>query len=263
MENLILYLVPYAVSGALVGLLVGLTGVGGGSLMTPLLTVFFGISPSVAVGTDLAFAAITKGVGTQAHRKHSHVHWNIVKLLCLGSLTTALMSIFALKQVGPMNQDLQNVMKISIGFCVLLTAISIIFRKKLQIWISQYPSYQLQGKSLSIATILLGAVIGVLVTISSIGAGAFGATCILLLYPKLKSAEVAGTDIAYAVPLTALAGFGHWWLGNLNFLLLSGLLIGSVPAIWLGANLARKLPERYTRIALAIVLTLVGFKLVV
>ena len=263
MENLLTYFIPYAISGALVGLLVGVTGVGGGSLMTPLLTLIFGVSPSVAVGTDLAFAAATKGVGTLAHRMHGHVHWKIVKLLCIGSLTTALITILILKQVGNLNDTLQQTMKVSIGVCVLLTAISIIFRKKMQIWLSNHPSFVLTGKALTTTTIILGAVIGVLVTVSSIGAGAIGATCILFLYPHLKPAEVAGTDIAYAVPLTTLAGLGHWWLGNVDFLLLTGLLIGSVPAIWVGARLAKRLPESYTRTALALVLTVVGYKLVI
>jgi hypothetical protein len=230
--------------------------------MTPLLTLIFGISPSVAVGTDLAFAAITKGFGTIAHRMHGHIRWNIVKLLCMGSLTTALITLLVLKQVGNLNEEWQSLIKVSIGISVILTALSIVFRKKMLIWLDRHPKCQLEGHSLKIATIILGAVIGVLVTISSIGAGAIGATGILLLYPKLKPADVAGTDIAYAVPLTALAGLGHWWLGNVNFMLLGGLLIGSIPAIWLGARLSKQLPERYTRTALAVVLTLVGFKLV-
>jgi len=262
MENSLIQTIPYILSGGLVGLLVGLTGVGGGSLMTPLLTLIFGISPSVAVGTDLAFAAITKGVGTIAHRMHGHIRWNIVKLLCLGSLTTALFTLLVLKQVGTLNDQWQSFIKVSIGISVILTALSIVFRKKMLVWLDSHPKCQLEGHSLKVATIILGAVIGVLVTISSIGAGAIGATGILLLYPKLKLADVAGTDIAYAVPLTALAGLGHWWLGNVNFMLLGGLLIGSIPAIWLGARLSKQLPERYTRTALAVVLTLVGFKLV-
>lgn len=262
MENFILSALPYALSGALVGLLVGLTGVGGGSLMTPLLTLIFGIPPSVAVGTDLAFASITKGVGTLAHRMHGHVRWDIVSKLCMGSLTTAALSIYFLKQVGPLDDSWLHVIRVSIGFSVFLTAISLIFRKQLVQWMAENPQYQLQGKKLTYATIAVGALLGILVTISSIGAGAIGATFILMLYPVLKPAEVAGTDIAYAVPLTALAGLGHWWLGNVHFDLLFGLLLGSLPAIWLGARLAKTLPEKYTRVALAVTLTLVGIKLI-
>ncbi len=139
---------------------------------------------------------------------------------------------------------------------------SLLFRAKILKWIQANPKYLPTGKALQISTISVGAVIGILVTVSSIGAGAIGATLILLLYPHLKASEVAGTDIAYAVPLTALAGLGHWWLGNVHFDLLFGLLLGSVPAIWLGAKLSSTLSEKATRTTLAGTLFLVGIKLV-
>ena len=252
----------FIISGALVGLLVGMTGVGGGSLMTPLLTIIFGVAPTTAVGTDLAFAAITKGFGTVAHRLHGNVRWDIVKLLCIGSITTAIISILALKIIGPVSKNFNHFISISIGISVLLTAISLLFRAKILKWVQQNPKFLPSGSNLKVATIVVGAVIGVLVTVSSIGAGAIGATLILILYPHLKPAQVAGTDIAYAVPLTALAGVGHWWLGNVHFDLLFGLLLGSVPAIWLGAKLSSSLSERATRNTLAVTLFLVGIKLV-
>jgi uncharacterized membrane protein YfcA len=252
----------FIISGALVGLLVGMTGVGGGSLMTPLLTIIFGVAPTTAVGTDLAFAAITKGFGTAAHRLHGNVRWDIVRLLCIGSLTTAILSILALKFVGPVSKDFSHLISLSIGVSVLLTALSLLFRGKILEWVQNNPKFLPSGARLKVATITVGAVIGVLVTISSIGAGAIGATLILVLYPHLKPAQVAGTDIAYAVPLTALAGIGHWWLGNVHFDLLFGLLLGSVPAIWLGAKLSSTLSERTTRATLAATLFLVGIKLV-
>lgn len=252
----------FILSGALVGLLVGMTGVGGGSLMTPLLTIIFGVAPTTAVGTDLAFAAITKGFGTAAHRLHGNVRWDIVKLLCTGSVSTAILSILALKIVGPVSKDFNHFISISIGISVLLTAISLLFRARILKWVQENPRFQPNGSNLKVATIIVGAVIGVLVTVSSIGAGAIGATLILILYPHLKPAQVAGTDIAYAVPLTALAGIGHWWLGNVHFDLLFGLLLGSIPAIWLGAKLSSILSERATRNTLAVTLFLVGIKLV-
>ena len=262
MQELLVTLFPFALSGALVGLLVGLTGVGGGSLMTPLLTIIFGVPPGVAVGTDLAFAALTKGVGTIAHRVHGHVRWDIVAYLALGSLPAAIATIFVMKQIGPLDDAWHHAIKVSIGISVFLTALSLLFRKSLLAWVEKHPRVQLHGKTQRAATVLVGAIIGVLVTISSIGAGAIGATLILLLYPKLRAPEVAGTDIAYAVPLTALAGMGHWWLGNVHFDLLTGLLIGSVPGIWLGARLSKALPEKYVRGTLATTLTLVGVKLI-
>jgi uncharacterized membrane protein YfcA len=252
----------YIFSGALVGLLVGLTGVGGGSLMTPILTLIFGVAPTTAVGTDLAFAALTKGFGTAAHRLHGNVKWDIVGLLCTGSLTTAIASILVLKQLGPISKDWVQIITFSIGISVLLTALSLTVRGKILEWVIKNPTKMPHGVGLKIVTILIGGAIGILVTISSIGAGAIGATLILMLYPHLKTSEVAGTDIAYAVPLTAVAGFGHWWLGNVDFSLLFGLLLGSVPAIWLGAKLSSTLPEKFTRTALAITLLLVGIKLV-
>lgn len=252
----------FIISGALVGLLVGMTGVGGGSLMTPLLTIIFGVAPTTAVGTDLAFAAITKGFGTAAQRLHGNVRWDIVKLLCIGSITTAIISILTLKMIGPASKNLNHFISISIGISVLLTAISLLFRAKILKWVQQNPHFSPKGSNLTVATFMVGAAIGVLVTISSIGAGAIGATLILILHPYLKPAQVAGTDIAYAVPLTALAGIGHWWLGNVHFDLLFGLLAGSVPAIWLGTKLSSLLSEKASRNTLVATLFLVGIKLV-
>lgn len=249
-------------SGFGVGLLVGLTGVGGGSLMTPLLTLLLGYAAPVAVGTDLAFAAITKSFGTVAHRSHGHVRWDIVKRLITGALPAALVTILALKQLGGIGDGALRAIKLTIAASVLLTVLSLLFRAKLLAALRAHPHWQLQGRSQMLATVFVGAVIGVLVTISSIGAGAVGATLILMLYPQLEPAEVAGTDIAYAVPLTALAALGHIWLETVHWTLLGSLLIGSLPGIWLGAKLTRHLPERVVRAALAATLTLAAVKLV-
>jgi uncharacterized membrane protein YfcA len=252
----------YIVSGFAVGLLVGLTGVGGGSLMTPLLTLLFGISPTVAVGTDLAFASITKGAGTLAHRVRGTVHWNIVKLLCLGALPAALVGILIINTLGPLNPQMGQFIRYSIAVSVMLTVIAILFRGRLLQWVHAHPEKQLHGHRLQIATIVAGAVLGLLVTISSIGAGAIGATLLVMLYPRLTPAEVAGTDIAYAVPLTAIAAFGHWWLGSIHWELLGMLLIGSVPGITIGSLCAKAVPERLLRGILATTLTGVAAKLV-
>lgn len=254
--------ISYIVSGFAVGLLVGLTGVGGGSLMTPLLTLLFGVSPTVAVGTDLAFASITKGVGTLAHRVRGTVHWNIVKLLCFGALPAALVGILIINTLGPLTPQMGQFIRYSIAFSVMLTVIAILFRGRLLQWIHAHPEKQLHGRRLNIATIVAGAVLGLLVTISSIGAGAIGATLLVMLYPRLTPAEVAGTDIAYAVPLTAIAAFGHWWLGSIHWELLGMLLIGSVPGITIGSLCAKAVPERLLRGILATTLTGVAAKLV-
>ena len=251
----------YVVSGFAVGLLVGLTGVGGGSLMTPLLTLLFGVSPTVAVGTDLAFASITKTAGTVAHRVSGTVHWDIVKRLCIGALPAALCATLALKYFGKLDKEIAVVIRYSIAGSVLLTVVAILFRSKMQAWAINHPEKQLQGNALLAATIIAGVVLGTLVTISSIGAGAIGATLLVLLYPRLSPAEIAGTDIAYAVPLTAIAALGHWWLGSINWELLAMLLLGSVPGITIGSLGARAVPDKILRGLLATTLTGVAVKL--
>ncbi len=252
----------YIISGFAVGTLVGLTGVGGGSLMTPLLTLLFGVSPSVAVGTDLAFASITKAAGTFTHRLHGTVEWHVVRLLCLGALPAALIATWGLKHFGTLDKEIGQIIRYSIAVSVFLTVIAILYRSKLIAWMNAHPARQLHGTRLAAATITAGAVLGILVTISSIGAGAIGATILVLLYPKMPAAHVAGTDIAYAVPLTAIAAFGHWYLGSINWELLGSLLIGSLPGITLGSLAAKAVPEKLLRGILATTLTLVACKLV-
>lgn len=230
--------------------------------MTPLLTLLFGVSPTVAVGTDLAFAAITKTAGTMAHRLRDTVHWDIVKRLCIGALPAAVIATLALRHFGNIDKEIGQVIRYSIAGSVLLTVVALLFRSRMQAWIAKHPERQLQGRGLTAATVVSGAVLGALVTVSSIGAGAIGATLLVLLYPKLRPAEIAGTDIAYAVPLTAIAALGHWWLGSINWELLAMLLIGSVPGITIGSLAARAVPEKFLRVLLATTLTGVAVKLV-
>jgi uncharacterized membrane protein YfcA len=239
-----------------------MTGVGGGSLMTPLLTLLFGVSPSVAVGTDLAFASLTKSAGTITHRVNGTVQWHIVRRLSLGALPAALVAAFALRHFGALDEQIGQVIRYSIAASVLLTVVALVFRRNMLEWIHASPRRQLQGRALTIATIAAGALLGTLVTISSIGAGAIGATLLVMLYPRLTPAEVAGTDIAYAVPLTAIAAFAHWWLGSIDWSLLLTLLVGSVPGITIGSWLARAVPERFLRGLLATTLTGIAAKLI-
>lgn len=254
--------ISYVASGFAVGILVGLTGVGGGSLMTPMLTLLFGVNPTVAVGTDLAFAAVTKTAGTFTHRLRGTVNWAIVKRLCIGALPAAFTTTLALKYFGGINDSMGQIIRYSIAVSVMLTVVALIFKGRMIAWLNAHPEKQLHGSNLTAATICAGALLGTLVTISSIGAGAIGATLLVMLYPKLSSAEIAGTDIAYAVPLTALAAFGHWWLGSLHWELLGTLLLGSVPGIMLGSWAARAVPEKFLRGLLATTLTGVALKLV-
>jgi uncharacterized membrane protein YfcA len=254
--------IQFILSGFAVGLLFGMTVVGGGSLMTPLLTLLFGVTPSVAVGTELAFASITKSAGTVTHRSRGTVQWDIVGRLCLGALPAALVATLALQYFGPLNEAIGKFIRYSIAVSVMLTVVAILLRGKMLAWVNASPSRQLHGRSLALATIASGALLGTLVTVSSIGAGAIGATLLVMLYPRLTPAEVAGTDIAYAVPLTAIAAVGHWWLGSINWVLLATLLVGSVPGITLGSWAARAVPERFLRGMLAMTLATVAFKLI-
>lgn len=258
--------IGYIFSGLLVGLLVGVTGVGGGSLMTPLLVFLFGFKPAVAVGTDLLFAAITKTGGVWVHHgSHKSVEWRIVGLLAAGSLPAAAITIMVLRHYAAIGKEISHVMTFSLGIALILTALALIFRHQAQkvgreTEESQGPGRfgHLQGP----ATVILGVVLGVLVTLSSVGAGALGTVALLFLYPRLPTVKIVGTDIAHAIPLTALGGLGHLSMGNVNFALLGSLLIGSLPGIWVGSHISAKIPERILRPILAAVLMLIGFKFV-
>lgn len=241
----------YIFSGFAVGVLVGLTGVGGGSLMTPLLTLLFGVSPAVAVGTDLAFASITKAAGTLAHRLGNTVDWRSVKYLSIGALPAAVLTTIALSRFGTLDPHLGQIIRYCIGGSLLLTVIALVFQTRVQCWLNAHPEKHLQGTRLDISMVLAGAFLGTLVTLSSIGAGAVGAMLLILLRPQLTPAQIAGTDIAYAMPLTAVAALGHWWLGSINWDLLGILLLGSVPGIVIGSMAARAVPRVLLRTLLA------------
>jgi uncharacterized membrane protein YfcA len=252
----------YAVSGLLVGILVGLTGVGGGSLMTPLLVFLFGFKPATAVGTDLLFAALTKTTGVWVHHtKHSSVDWRVVRWLSVGSLPFAVATLYILQHLASIGKETTGMITVTLGVALLLTALSILVRSILirrseKIQRGRFDSWQIP------ATVLTGAVLGVLVTLTSVGAGALGTVALLFLYPRMLTVKVVGTDLAHAIPLTAVAGFGHWMLGNVDFVLLSSLLVGSVPGIWLGSHLSAKLPEKLLRPILALLLLIIGLKFV-
>ncbi len=250
----------YPLSGLLVGLIVGLTGVGGGSLMTPLLLAF-GVHPTTAVGTDLLYAATTKTVGTAVHNAGETVDWRIVRRLCMGSVPGTLLTMFILSKVGAQSPHVTETIKFVLGVTLLLTAISIFLRGYIADFVTRRfgePS----DRNAAIMTVISGLVLGILVSLSSVGAGAIGVTVLLLLYPRVPLVKIVGSDIAHAVPLTLLAGTGHWLLGDINWSLLGSLLIGSIPGILAGSYLAPRLPEFSLRPALGAVLLVVGANLV-
>lgn len=255
----------FIISGFLVGLLVGVTGVGGGSLMTPLLVFLFGFKPVVAVGTDLLFAAITKTGGVFVHHgNHKSVEWRIVGLLAAGSLPASVVTLFVLNHFARIGKEITHVITFSLGIALILTALALIFRAQLQ-KAGKSSEEHVPGRFHHLqapATVATGLLLGSLVTLSSVGAGALGTVALLFLYPRLSTLKVVGTDLAHAIPLTALAGFGHWQLGHVDFTLLGSLLVGSLPGIWIGSHLSAKIPEKVLRPVLAGVLMLIGFKFV-
>lgn len=253
----------YPLAGFAVGTIVGLTGVGGGSLMTPLLVLLFGVNPSVAVGTDLLYASITKAGGTLAHSLKGTVDWLITRNLAIGSLPAAALTLWLVHAFFPGGLGgASKLISFSLGIALVLTALSLIFRKKLQAFAQKHAPSVPNARRTFWLTILTGATLGVLVSISSVGAGALGVTVLFFLYPALPVHRIVGTDIAHAVPLTLVAGLGHWWLGSIDWLLLGSLLIGSLPGIWLGSNISAKVPEKILRPILAGMLVLIGAKLI-
>ena len=251
----------FMLSGFFVGLLVGQTGVGGGSLMTPILVLVFGIHPATAVGTDLLYASATKSVGTLVHGMNHTVDWRIVRRLASGSVPATVITLFVISHFNVGGPGSARVISLLLGIMLLLTSVSLIFR-------AQFVS--LMGPALDRVTplqaarltVITGVTLGVLVTLSSVGAGALGVTGLLLLYPRTPMAVIVGSDIAHAVPLTLVAGVGHWWLGSVDWPLLTALLSGSIPGIVLGSYLSAHIPDAVLRPILAAVLCIVGARLV-
>jgi uncharacterized membrane protein YfcA len=249
----------YALSGLFVGFVVGLTGVGGGSLMTPLLILLFGIHPATAVGTDLLYAATTKSAGTLVHGFNKTVEWRVVRRLALGSVPAAALTLWFLAATGTRSSGTGHVLAMLLGAMLVVTAITLIFRGTIMRFAGQHR--ELAAGPQRILTVLTGAALGVLVSISSVGAGAIGVTVLMLLYPRLPILRVVGSDIAHAVPLTLVAGMGHWAIGDIDWHMLIALLAGSIPGILVASRIAPVLNERLIRWLLALVLTIVGVKL--
>lgn len=254
----------YSIAGLLVGFIVGLTGVGGGSLMTPLLVLMFGISPAVAVGTDLLYAAITKAGGSWVHSRRGTVNWKVVGLLAAGSVPASITTTLVLKSLALEVNQLSGLITLTLGVALILTALCLIFKEHIREYARRRwghrPAWSEQR--ISIVTVAMGVVLGLLVTISSVGAGVVGTVMLFFLYPRMSAVQIVGTDIAHAVPLTAVAGFGHAVLGTVDWFLLGSLLLGSLPGIYLGSHLAAKIPDRVLRPTLAAMLVLIGGKLV-
>lgn len=252
-----------SVAGLFVGAMVGATGVGGGAVMTPLLILLMGVAPHTAVGTDLLYASLTKMVGVSVHHSEQRVDWQVVRRLATGSLPAALATLLWLRWAESSGVR-SGVIMVALGVVLLLTATTMVLR----------PYLNRAGKYLRISdpthflryqpalTVLAGAVLGFMVALTSIGAGALGAVMLLFLYPlRLTPAKLVATDLAHAIPLALVAGAGHVLLGNVDFVLLGWLLLGSVPGVIIGAHFGGKLPDQALRIAIAVILGFVGLKL--
>ena len=256
----------FVFAGFAVGLVVGLTGVGGGSLMTPILIFFFGVKPYLAVGTDLLFAAFTKMGGTVKLARAGQVDWRIVAHLSAGSIPAALLTLLVLKYFGPAAAVVQGLMTTTLGIALLLTAAATLYkalrRAPLNLQSSaQLPAHATKPRHWSLP-LVFGAVIGTLVTLTSVGAGAIGVTVLMILYPLLPLPRIVAADIAYAVPLTLVAGMGHASLGSVDWALLAKLLAGSLPGIWIGSHWMARTPERAIRSLLSVLLAYAGAKLI-
>jgi uncharacterized membrane protein YfcA len=249
----------YSLSGFFVGAIVGMTGVGGGSLMTPLLILLFNVHPATAVGTDLLFAAATKTAGTAVHGANRSIDWKVVGALGLGSVTAAAITLYILAQVGGTDPKVAKLIGTALGAMLVLTALSLVLRKYLFRFAKTHR--ELAPRTRLVVTILFGALLGVLVSISSVGAGALGVTVLMLLYPRLPLIKIVGSDVAHAVPLTLAAGLGHWMIGNVEWPMLISLLVGSIPGIVIASLFAPKVPESVVRLLLAAILAVVGVKL--
>ena len=250
----------YIVAGAGVGLAVGLTGVGGGSLMTPLL-IFSGVPEKIAIGTDLLYAAITKSGGAITHKRMGTVNWKLVYLLASGSIPASLLTSYLLHSFG--DYDYSHILSQALGIMLIVTAVVILLRKRAatQPGTVCEPHLRWFHNHANKITVLAGFFLGVLVTLSSVGAGAFCAVLLMILYPRLPAIQVVGTDIAHAVPLTLIGGLGHLiLLDNVDLALLGGLLVGSLPAVHVGAKFAAKIPNNVLQPILAILLLVIGLK---
>ena len=255
--------VALIVAGAGTGLLVGMTGVGGGAVMTPLLLLVFGVAPVAAIGTDLWFAALTKMAATRVHHAKGLIDWQVVRRLWAGSLPASALTLAWMAYV-PIGKETADFLRMMIAIAVLVTASAMLFQQQMHALGKRFRiGDQEHFKAMQApATIMAGVLLGMLVTLTSIGAGALGVVFLAYLYPlRLTPSRLVATDIVHAIPLAMFAGSGHLLMGNVDFGLLANLLVGSIPGVLLGAALSSRLPHRWLRMALAAILLFTGWKL--
>ncbi|HSL81106.1 MAG TPA: sulfite exporter TauE/SafE family protein [Pseudolabrys sp.] len=250
----------YSLSGFAVGLLVGMTGVGGGAFMTPILIVLFGIHPATAVGTDLLYAAATKTGGSLVHGLARSIDWRVVGRLATGSIPATVLTLGALAHFNLSGDATRNLITLVLSVALFATAFVLVFGASI-VALYRARVAELDPHKTAVSTIVVGAVLGCLVSISSVGAGAMGVIALILLYPHMPMARVVGSDIAHAVPLTLVAGLGHWMMGSVNWAIIGSLLAGSLPGIFVGSYFATRIPERALRLVLATTLFMVATRI--
>jgi hypothetical protein len=250
----------FSLSGFAVGLLVGMTGVGGGSLMTPLLILLFGVHPATAVGTDLLYAAATKSGGSLVHGFARSIDWRVVRRLASGSIPAAIITLALWSYFKIGDEASRSLITLALSFALFLTAFVLVFGRSI---VALYRARVSEPESRTAArnTVLVGIALGILVSISSVGAGAIGVIALVLLYPQLPMAKIVGSDIAHAVPLTLVAGLGHWTMGSVDWHIIASLLVGSLPGIFIGSFFAVRIPERALQLILAATLFVVASKI--
>jgi uncharacterized membrane protein YfcA len=250
----------YSLSGFAVGLLVGMTGVGGGALMTPILILLFGIHPATAVGTDLLYASATKTGGSLVHGYARSIDWRVVKRLASGSVPATLVTLAVLSHFNLNGDAARGLITLVLSVALFVSAFILVFGGPI---VAAYRARvaELDPKRTATNTVLVGALLGVLVSISSVGAGAIGVIALVLLYPHLPVAKIVGSDIAHAVPLTLIAGLGHWMMGSVDWHIIASLLVGSLPGIFVGSYFAIRIPERALRLVLATTLLVVATRI--
>jgi uncharacterized protein len=250
----------YSLSGFAVGLLVGMTGVGGGALMTPILIMLFGVHPATAVGTDLLYAAATKTGGSLVHGFARSIDWRVVGRLATGSIPATILTLAVLSHFNLSGDAARNLITLVLSVALFATAFVLVFGKSI-VAVYRARVSELDPHKTAVSTIVAGAVLGCLVSISSVGAGALGVIALVMLYPQMPMAKIVGSDIAHAVPLTLIAGLGHWMMGSVNWAIIGSLLAGSLPGIFVGSYFAIRIPERALQLVLATTLFMVATRI--
>ncbi len=259
----------YTLAGLFLGIILGMTSVGGGSITTPVLIFGFSIQPAIAVGTALLYSAITKSGGIWAYWRHGVIHWIVVKRLVIGSVPAAFIVLYFLHKTGMSEGQHSELITVALGIALILTSSALLLQGTITKFLHARTKYLATSElyrvrqdedGKAVATIAVGVFLGVMVTISSVGAGALGAVILLFLYPQMKGVEIVATTIAYSVPLTAIAGLGYATVGTVDWSLLAFLLIGSLPGIYIGSHLGVKIPDAVMRPLLAVLLFAVGVR---